>query len=398
MLNVIDGRAGPGPVSGKQRIESIDILRGLALFGVLYINLIREFRVDIFRQFIPTSPAPYLIDRWIDTYIPTFVELKAFALFSFLFGIGLAIQMERIQERGGPVAVLLARRLASLFVLGIIHLTLIWNGDILSEYALAGFIALPFLFLPLRWLGIAAVLFIMRYIAPWPPYPISLPSQDWLQAHVTAAAIVLRHGSFQQVVRFEWRELTSILPLHVFMMPRTIALFLLGAFCWRTDIFKHLHEKRHVLLASALIGVGIGGTLTVLTSSPFPPILLGKAEDTSAAIGELSLTMGYAGTILYATTTGLGVKILGWAAPVGRMAFTNYILQSAIFSFLFFGWGLGLYGLRPLHTLLIGVCTYVLQVIGSACWLRYFRFGPIEWLWRSMMYGISQPMRIQRLI
>jgi len=395
-MNVIHGRVVSGPVSRKQRIESLDILRGLALFGVLYINLIREFRVDIFQQFIRTSPAPHLIDRWIETYIPIFIELKAFALFSFLFGIGLAIQIERIQERGGPVAMLLVRRLAALFVLGIIHLTLIWNGDILSEYALAGFIALPFLFLPLRWLGIAAAVFIARYIAPWPPYPISLPSQDWLQAHVTAAAIILRDGNFQQIVRFEWSELTSILPLHVFMMPRTVALFLLGAFCWRTNLFKNLHEKRHFLLASAVIGVGIGGALTVLTSSLVPPVLFGKTDAMSAAIGELSLALGYGYAILYATTTELGGKMLGWAAPMGRMAFTNYILQSVIFSFLFFGWGFGLYGIRPLYTLLIGICTYVLQVVGSAFWLRYFQFGPIEWLWRTMMYGKSQPMGIQQ--
>jgi uncharacterized protein len=77
------------------------------------------------------------------------------------------------------------------------------------------------------------------------------------------------------------------------------------------------------------------------------------------------------------------------------MAFTNYIVQSVVFSFLFFGWGLGWYGMRSTPALLIGICVYVLQAIASDLWLKKFRFGPVEWLWRSMMYGTAQPMRLE---
>jgi uncharacterized protein len=383
------------PVLPNQRIEPIDILRGIALFGVLAINLLGEFRVSIFQQFVSTPPQAHTLDRWIETYLPVFIELKAFALFSLLFGIGLAIQAERISDRGGPTGFLLVRRLAALLVLGTIHLTLIWNGDILTEYAVAGFIALPFLFLPRRWLGIAALLFSLRYVLPYLPYPISFPNQAWLQAHIATAAIVYKHGNFLQILRFEQGELRPLLPLHVFIMARTVALFLFGAFCWSTGLLKNLSANRRILFAAGVLGLAIGGTLTVLTSSLARPELFGSAESGLSAVGELALTLGYAGTILYVTTTRWGMGALSWAAPLGRMAFTNYIVQSVVFSFLFFGWGLGWYGMRSTPALLIGICVYVLQAIASDLWLKKFRFGPVEWLWRSMMYGTAQPMRLE---
>lgn len=394
-MGIVEGSSALEPVLPNQRIEPIDILRGIALFGVLAINLLREFRVSIFQQFVNTPPATHAIDRWIETYVPIFIELKAFALFSFLFGIGMAIQMDRINSRGGPAGHLLVRRLAALLFLGIIHLTLIWNGDILTEYAVAGFIALPFLFLPPRWLGIAALLFALRFVLPYPSYPISFPTEAWLQAHVATAATVYKHGSFLQILRFEWGELRPLLPLHIYIMARTIALFLFGAFCWRLGLLKNLEKNRRILFMAGLLGLAIGATLTVLTSSLVRPDLFGRAEFGLSATGQLALTLGYAGAILYAATTRLGLATLGWAAPLGRMAFTNYIVQSVVFSFLFFGWGFGWYGMRPAPALLLGICVYVVQVIASALWLKRFRFGPIEWLWRSMMYGVAQSMRLK---
>jgi uncharacterized protein len=110
-------------------------------------------------------------------------------------------------------------------------------------------------------------------------------------------------------------------------------------------------------------------------------------------IGEMALAVGYAGTILSAATTKWGERLLGWAAPLGRMAFTNYLLQSVIFSAVFFGWGLGWCGMSAGPALLIGIIVYVVQVFVSAAWLRRYRFGPVEWLWRTMMYGYMQPLK-----
>jgi uncharacterized protein len=386
-------RSKAAPIQEGERVEQMDILRGIALLGVLTINLLDEFRVSIFQQFVDVPPAAHALDRWIDTYTHVFIELKAFALFSLLFGIGLAIQFDRISMRGGSPFRLLSRRLLALLLLGIIHLTLIWNGDILTEYAVAGLIALPFLFLPRRWLGVVTLLFTLRYLLPYFPYPISFPTDEWLRLHLEQAAIVYKQGTYLQVLAFEWHELPELFPLHVFIIARTVALFLFGVLCWRSGIVKKLDAHTKTLTVSSLLGLGVGLSLTILTSSLVPPMIVGKAQGELYSVGELALTIGYAATIMYVTTKDLGRKALGWAAPLGRMAFTNYVMQSVIFSFLFFGWGLGLFGMRSAPALLLGISVYILQVFFSAGWLRRFRFGPIEWLWRTMMYGVIQPMK-----
>src|SRR6266567_6556415 len=150
-----DSTAVPGPTPSAERIDAIDVLRGIALFGVMAINLVMEFRISIFDQFLGPRMLATPVDRAIATILTQAVELKAFALFSLLFGAGLAIQFDRLANSERRT-VLLVRRLAVLLVFGVIHLCLIWNGDILTEYALAGFIVLPFLFGP-RWLLAVAV-------------------------------------------------------------------------------------------------------------------------------------------------------------------------------------------------------------------------------------------------
>ena len=384
---------GTRPAEAAERIAEIDILRGLALAGVLAINLLNEFRISIFQQFVPSPPATHILDRWIETYIPVFVEMKAFALFSLLFGVGLAIQFDRAGVKGSALP-FLSRRLLGLLLLGIIHLTLIWNGDILTEYAVAGFIALPFLFLPRLWVGVPALLFAARYaLLPYDPIPVHFPTTSWLQAHLVQAAIVYKDGTFPQILRFELHELPALLPLHIAVMPRTIALFLFGAFCWRLGLLKQLKRNTLKLGIAALVCLSIGLTLTILTSELVASPLPGKSGATAQLVGEMMLAIGYASAILWVTAKHLGLRLLRWAAPMGRMAFTNYVLQSILFSFIFFGWGLGQFGMRATPALLIGIAVYVLQVWGSAVWLRHYRFGPVEWLWRTMTYGAMQPMR-----
>src|SRR5213080_4374337 len=154
------------PASPAERIVAIDVLRAIALFIVLAINAVTEFRVSIFAQFLPdaaTSPSDKLFG-WVVLALHT----KGFILFSFLFGIGLAIQFERFA--GDPRRLnLLLRRLAVLLAFGLIHLFLIWNGDILTEYAIVGFVALPFLFGPRLLLPVAAALLIIFLIGPFLP-------------------------------------------------------------------------------------------------------------------------------------------------------------------------------------------------------------------------------------
>src|SRR4051812_11719807 len=132
------------PISPGERVRMIDALRGIALLGVLIVNAETEFRVSIFQQFIGEPAGGSAWDGFIDGFVLAAVEFKAFITFSFLFGVGLAIQFERMARTGNAISLLL-RRLLVLLLFGSIHLLLIWNGDILVEYAVAGLIVLPLL-------------------------------------------------------------------------------------------------------------------------------------------------------------------------------------------------------------------------------------------------------------
>jgi uncharacterized protein len=375
-----DSAAVPRPTPSAERIDAIDVLRGIALFGVMAINLVMEFRISIFDQFLGPRMLASPVDRAIEAILTQAVELKAFALFSLLFGAGLAIQFDRLATSARRAA-LLVRRLAVLLVFGVIHLCLIWNGDILTEYAIAGFIVLPFLFGP-RWLlTLAALVSLALYLAmqAFPPAGL-FPSRAAIWQDVIDANRIYATGGFLDVLAFRLREIPLIASLHAFVFPRTIGLFLVGALAWRSGILKNTRG----LFAIALPAIGLGAGLLYRGIEP---------------LGTILLALGYGAAILGIAHFERGKKLLGWAAPLGRMAFTNYVAQSIIFGWIFYGYGLGLFGRLGISpALAIGLIVYAAQVRFSTWWLRHYRYGPLEWLWRSLMYGERQPMVVARVV
>ncbi|MBR0836806.1 DUF418 domain-containing protein [Bradyrhizobium manausense] len=373
-----DRAAPPHPTNPSERIDAIDVLRGIALFGVMAINLVMEFRVSIFDQFLGPRTLASPIDRAIEAILTTAVELKAFALFSLLFGVGLAIQFDRLASARRTA--LLVRRLAALLGFGVIHLCLIWNGDILTEYALAGFIVLPFLSGP-RWLlALAVLVFLALYLAMQAFPPVGLfPSRTVIWRDVMDANRIYATGGFLDVLAFRLREIPLIASLHAFIFLRTIGLFLLGALAWRSGTV----QNARALLVIALPAIALGAALLYRGSEP---------------LGTVLLALGYGAAILGIAHFEPGKKLLGWAAPLGRMAFTNYVAQSVIFGWIFYGYGLGRFGqLGITQTLAIGIAVYAAQVLLSAWWLSHYRYGPLEWLWRSLMYGARQPIVVARV-
>jgi uncharacterized protein len=361
------------PVDATDRLVALDILRGLALFGVMAINVVYEFRVSIFEQFLPVYPPLSPLNKAIATFLEATISLKAFALFSLLFGVGLAIQFDRLAQK--PRALLLVRRLLALLAFGLLHATLIWNGDILIEYALAGLVVLPLLYGP-RWLLAAAALALLMfystfYLARFAP----LPDVPWMTSHVVEARRVYGSGSFADILRFRIDEIPAIVPLHVLVFPRTLGLFLVGALAWRTGFVQRPFEKRGLLFG------------VVLATAALTPWV-------SWSTATVTLALGYGAVILSVASTATGARLLGWAAPLGRMAFTNYLAQSLIFGWTFYGYGLGLFGKLDVATALaFGITVYVIQVFASRWWLERYWFGPVEWLWRALMYGRRPPMR-----
>ena len=376
------------PVGPSERIDAIDVLRGIALFGVLAMNIVTVFRVSIFAQFLSSAEPAGPLDRAVGAVLEVAVDFKALALFSLLFGVGLAIQFERLA--GNPRrTILLVRRLAVLLAIGLAHLTLIWNGDILVEYALAAFVVLPLLFGP-RWLlGSAALLLLALYvIAPLLPPVMPLPGRAGIAALVEDATRVYGTGGFFDVLAFRIREVPAMVPLHVWLVPRTLALFLLGAFAWRSGIVRHASAHRRLLFGAAIAAILLGAALELAAA--------GRWRYPVERLGAVVLALGYAAAVIAAVSLPGGRRMLGWAAPLGRMAFTNYLAQSVICGWIFYGYGLGQFGrLGVAATLAIGVLIYVAQVMFSAWWLRRYRFGPVEWFWRTCMYGEVPPMRLR---
>jgi len=363
------------PVAPMDRLAAIDVLRGLALFGVMAINLVFEFRVSIFERFLPPTEAASPLDRAVETFLIRAMDSKAFALFSLLFGVGLAIQFDRLADNRRTV--LLLRRLTVLLAIGLAHLIVVWNGDILTEYALAGFVALPFLFGP-RWLLAASGLLFVGLYLTLPPL-MSLPDPAWMADHVRAARHLYGTGGLMDVLVFRIGELAAIAPLHVAVFPRTLALFLLGAFVWRTGVLRRASESRGLLFSVAIAGLA----LAIIAAG--------------SKLAAVTLALGYGALIIGLMSNQFGSRLLAWAAPLGRMAFTNYLAQSLIFGWVFYGYGLGLFGrLGAAAALGFGVAVYAAQAVISQWWLKWHNFGPVEWLWRRLMYGSPQPMRFSK--
>jgi uncharacterized protein len=374
-----DGKLGQVAVPTSGRIDAIDALRGLALFGVLAINLDTEFRVTFFEQFLPRMPGP-LPDQLVSSGLKFFFEFKAFSLFAFLFGMGLAIQFEHLSGHPSRLK-LLVRRLLALLLFGLVHLVMIWNGDILTEYALAGFVVLPFLYGPPAVTATAALAALALYVAmPWMALPFSSPSLVWFASHVTTAREVYGHGGFAEILAFRVSELPQIAVLHGYVLPRTIAMMLLGIWVWRLRLL----ERAVLLGATAAIATGVAMMLSIAPVWPVVSMLL-----------PVVMALGYAATVFWLFNRPQNRNWIAWAVPIGRMAFTNYVAQSLLLGFVFYGYGLGLLGrLGPANAFAIAAALYATQVVSSRLWLKSHRFGPLEWLWRSMTYGHRQPWKV----
>jgi uncharacterized protein len=373
------------------RVAPIDILRGMALFGVLIVNLVKEFRVSLFAQFVPSGPES-TANQFLDSFVSYAFEMKAFALFSLLFGVGLAIQFDRLATRERPLYWLL-RRLLVLLAFGLVHLLFIWNGDILTEYALAGMLVLPLLREDKETIAVCSLgLFGLYLFMPSLHLPIYWPDSATLTSLVESANRVYSQGTLAQVIGHNLGELRMILPIHAFVFPRTLALFLLGVCIWRSGLLHNLRLHRRGLLLFGLIATFFGISLTLAAAMN----VFSNTPTFGAYMSNLAPTvqaLGYASLIAVAIQLPYLGSVLKIFAPLGRMAFTNYIVQSLVFGWIFFGYGLGQFGrMTVTAALLLGVSVYIMQLIGSALWLRWFRFGPLEWLWRSLMYGHTQVM------
>jgi uncharacterized protein len=376
------------PVDPSQRIVALDALRGLALYGVLLVNLVDEFRVSLFEFLRVFHTDPGWWNRATDDLIALFVEQKAMVVFSLLFGVGLGIQTERLRARRVSVPWFVVRRYAVLLVIGAVHLLFVWTGDILAEYALAALLIVPLLGLRPIVLAAIGVAVLLWWSSPFPPPKLAFPSHEGMAQLAAEGSRVYGGGSFAEVQEFRFEELESgIAPLLVSVFPRTVGLFLLGAALSGAG-FVRAPPRRPALIAAAS-GLAIGGTLSALNVLAAEGIVdLGRSGGPVSNAAALLMGLGYAAAFAIAIDRPWLVRVGGWLAPVGRMALTNYLLQSLVCIALFYGIGFGLMDrIGSAAGALLATLIFAAQVWASAFWLRRHRFGPVEWIWRRLSYG-----------
>jgi uncharacterized protein len=359
------------PVEQRDRYASLDILRGLALYGVLIVNLLTLFRVSLFARMIGEDRPSDAPGRFLLSAMGTLMEFKAFTLFSFLFGVGIALQARRMEARGSVPRFLL-RRFLVLLAFGLIHLYLIWNGDILTLYAVCGFLLIPLLRLPPIWMAFGGALLIGW--SAFGSFPIDFPDTPALRAHAAEATRAYASGGFAQVLAFRIYETNRlIVPLLALTLPRTVGAMMLGVAAWRSGSLTAGRRWWPAILTVSIM-MAIAGIYWRVD----------EAEHFGLAFA-------------YATVVLLWIRRAPLIAAAGRMALTNYLTQSIVFSIVFYGYGFGMFGRVGVTPVIVwGTAFYIAQLAFSRWWLGRFRFGPFEWVWRSLTYGRRQPILYRR--
>lgn len=398
-----------GPVAPQERVPLYDVLRGFCLFGVLWSNL-----NDWYTVAEPVTRLDHAI-RWTQDWL---LESRLYSLLAFLFGIGFAIQLTRAAQRGQDARNLFLRRMTVLLGFGLVHATLIWNGDILTSYALAGFILVLFR----RWsphkllLAIASLCVLFPYLAGHLAGALALPRYDdaWGQL-INQARQASAHGTWTQSVgagvRLFWGgQIRGLLSGN---LGRFLALFLLGLWAMRVDLIARLTSRR-VYVARALLGTllcwaalqylqyNVYHWWTIPSAGPvatwrelrfwWPP-RWDVLSFFDAATTWVNATV-YALLFALAMSFPAAKKRLRPLAALGRMTLTTYLIQSVVCTALFYNWGFGLMNRTNLTgILLFTLVLFSLQIAFSVWWLNRYRFGPGEWLWRSLAYGRKLPLR-----
>jgi len=397
------------PIAATDRIASLDVLRGFALLGILYMN-IQSFAMVEEAYMNPTAFGDLTGANYAVWYVGRlFADLKFMSLFSMLFGAGLVLFAERQEAKNKSPAKMHYRRMGWLFLFGFCHAYLIWPGDILVPYACCA--SLVFLMRNLKprtqlicgvlVVSVASIFYLLgQWSMPyWTAADLQLLSKEWW---VTPDEIEMKKAIYQGpwlgLLPYRAKaafELETFV-FAIFIAWRTGGCMLIGMALYRWEIITGKAATRTYV--AMLLGFALG----------IPLIAYGVQRnfavdwDVEYAFfagsqfnywGSLAVAIGYVALINLCCRSNWFRWPAWLLASVGRMALTNYLMQSIIFSFIFYGHGLGLYSeLSRVQQLGVIVAIWIAQLIWSPIWLQRFRFGPFEWLWRSASYGTWQPM------
>ncbi|ANU13774.1 DUF418 domain-containing protein [Planococcus halocryophilus] len=377
------------PVSTNERIKAIDLMRGFSLLGILLINMLAFHSplsyIDPYKWFNGS------VNEGIYLVIDIFIQASFYPLFAMLFGYGLAMQYMRAEAVGRPFMPLAVKRLMVLLLFGIIHAFLIWYGDILITYAIMGFLLLGLIRLPSRWLmSLGAVIYAVPHLLMLAILFIAAaadPNTYVGYMEIENSIQSYQSGSFAEIFSqrlADWTYSNNMIGF-VFLAFTILPFLMFGAAAAKWQLIERTQEKRKLWLFLAIIPLLMG---LALKSTPF---LFDKnyafvyLQD---LFGGPLVAVGYAAMIALMAQKRSLQKLFSPIAKVGRMSITTYITQSILATFIFYSYGLGLYGKVDLLTgTLIAFGIFVVQLIFAELWLEKFSRGPLEMLWRKWTYG-----------
>lgn len=423
-----------GPVSAGERLASLDTLRGVAVLGILVMN-IYAFAMPLAaynNPLIMGGTDALNIGTWFVTHI--FFDQKFMSIFSMLFGAGMILMMNRAESRSAAFGPIYYRRTFWLLVLGALHGYLIWFGDILFLYGLMGMIVFLFRKTPPKTLVAIAIVILpitllinfassfyiedlqnqvaeiqqiesageaiddvqQKKLDDWSEMrPFFAPSdadvQDEVAAHKGGYLDVLVHRA--PFVVFMQVNLTL-----VFGIWRVGGLMLIGMALMKLGILSG-ERGTHFYTKMALWSYGLGVPLAILSvavldAHDFDPLFVARVGGIPNYIASILVAFGHIAAVILIVRSGVMHGIVARFAAVGRMALSNYLMHSVVMTTIFYGYGLSLYAEVPrLWQQAFVLALVTLQLVISPWWLKYFNFGPAEWLWRSLTYGQRQPMR-----
>lgn len=401
------------PVVSEKRIEVLDALRGLSILGILIAN-IQFFSGNALMPVFMSEQSAF-VNKIAQFLICFFVLGKFYSVFSFLFGFGFALQIARAKERGDIKASFFKRRLFWMLVIGLLHAYLIWAGDILSIYAVTGFFLILFRNRQdktlLKWafglLAFPILSYALVYVlsAAFASTETAIqPGVEKQTAEWNGLVNILGQGTFLQILDFNVRGLMPFRYVGLFMemrLPKILAMFLLGVYAYRCGLFNNIaaHKDfiRRVMLRGFILGVTGNALLAVLLLIDVrstTPSLSGLAATVAYAFGVPAMALFYIALIVTLWQTRNALRgLLSHLVPVGRMALTNYLLQTLISVSIFYGYGAGQFGKHGVASAtLIAFIIFFLQIPFSALWLNYFSYGPMEWIWRQLTYRQRLPI------
>ena len=401
------------PVFKKDRIIALDILRGFAILGILIMN-IQSFSMPGAAYLNPMAYGDITgVNKWVWMLSHIFADQKFMTLFSLLFGAGVVLFTQNAEERMGKSAALHYRRTFWLLIIGLIHAHLIWYGDILVAYALCGFLVYlcrklkpkALLILGLIIISVHSILYLFFGMSLdfWPEASIVETQNSWLPpAELIQHEISGYTGSFSEQMALRTQ---SALFLETFVFFSTFlwragGLMLIGMALYKWGVLsakksKSFYRKGWLISWALGLPIVVYGVLQNFDNnwSMEFSMFLGSQYN---YWGSLFIAFGYICIIMLWVKGSFLPKIKSRLAAVGRMALTNYLAQSIICVFLFYGIGLGWFGdVERIWQIAIVLIIWILQILWSKPWLQKFRFGPFEWLWRSLSYRKRQVFKVQ---